>query len=231
MADDKGALVSGDWRDPGHSRRAVAPPRVAFGRASELHLRSRPASHVEELSRARSVVSAGSAVIADTMTAVRAGDPPHTTELVETVDGVTASLVRDPLALPSIIRLRQQHEYTYVHSVAVCGWMVALAQELQLAPEQIRDAGLAGLLHDVGKALLPSELLNRSGHYTVAETALVQEHPLRGYEVLCDVPEMPVMVIDAVWHHHERLDGSGFPDGLSGDALGVFARMVAVCDF
>ena len=164
------------------------------------------------------------------MAAIRAGDPPHTTELVEIVDGVTASLVRDPLALPSITRLRQQHEYSYVHSVAVCGWMVGLAQELQLAPEQVRDAGLAGLLHDVGKAMLPSELLNRSGSYTVAETALLQEHSLRGYEALRDVPDMPATVIDAAWHHHERLDGSGFPDRLSGDAIGLFARMAAICD-
>lgn len=231
MEDDKGALFSGDWRDAGPSRPAIPKQRVAFGTASELHLRSRPASHAEELSRARSVVSAGSAAVANTMAVVRSGDRPPINELVEIVDGVTASLMRDALALPSITRLRQQHEYTYIHSVAVCGWMVALAQELQLAPEEIRDAGLAGLLHDVGKAMLPPELLDRPGHYTNAESALLREHPLRGYEALRDVPEMPASALDAVLHHHERLDGSGFPDGLSGGALGLFVRMAAVCNF
>ena len=126
------------------------------------------------------------------------GEPPRIIELVEIVDGVTASLVRDPLALPSITRLRQRHEYTYMHSVAVCGWMIALAQELQMEPEQIRDAGLAGLLHDVGKATLPPELLEKSNRLTAGEAAMLCEHPARGHVVLRDVPDMPAAVLDVV---------------------------------
>jgi putative nucleotidyltransferase with HDIG domain len=231
MADDKNALVSGDWRGPATPGRAAAPQRPTFGKARELHLRSRPASHAEEQGRARSVAGAGSMAIADTMAAVRAGEAPKTTELVEIVDGVTASLVRDPLALPSITRLRQQHEYTYMHSVAVCGWMIALAQELQLSPELVRDAGLAGLLHDIGKATLPPELLDKRSRLTAEEATVLRAHPDRGYDVLREVADMPPLVLDVVRHHHERPDGAGYPDGLSGDALSLYARMGAVCNF
>ena len=184
MADEKDALVSGDWRGTAKPRPAAAPQRPVFGKARELHLRSRPASHQEEKLRAQSVAGAGRAAVAGSMAAVRAGEPLKTTELVEIVDGVTASLVRDPLALPSITRLRQQHEYTYMHSVAVCGWMVALAQELQLSPEQIRDAGLAGLLHDIGKATLPPELARQTRPASPpTEAGMLREHPVRGHDV------------------------------------------------
>ena len=177
------------------------------------------------------MTTAGSATVADTMEAVPHGGATQYIELVEIVDGVTASLVRDPLALPSITRLRQRHEYTYMHSVAVCGWMIALAQELQMEPEQIRDAGLAGLLHDVGKATLPPELLEKSNRLTAGEAAMLCEHAARGHVVLRDVPDMPAAVLNVVCHHHQRPDGAGYPDGLSGDALGRYARMAAVCDF
>lgn len=231
MANEKGGLVPGDWRGPGQPAATAASQRPSFGKAKELHLRSRPASRQEEKNRARSVASAGCDTVAQSMAAVRRGEPLQTTELVEIVDGVTASLVRDPLALPSITRLRQQHEYTYMHSVAVCGWMIALAQEMQFYPEQIRDSGLAGLLHDIGKAGLPPDLLDKRGRLTPDETKLLQEHAVRGYDILRELPDMPLIVLDVCRNHHERPDGTGYPAGISGDKLSTHARMAAICDF
>ncbi|HEX4695877.1 HD-GYP domain-containing protein [Sphingomonas sp.] len=231
MSDGNNGLVPGDWRGPSSPGRTAAPQRPAFGKARELHLRSRPGTHREEKGRAQAVVSAGSEAVAAAMAAARAGEPLKTIELVEIVDAVTASLVRDPLALPSITRLRNLHEYTYMHSVAVCGWMVAVAQELELPADQIRDAGLAGLLHDIGKSAIPSGLLNEAAARSPEQAAELREHPHRGDEILREVPAMPELVLDVVRHHHERPDGAGYPDGLSGDALSIHARMAAVCNF
>jgi putative nucleotidyltransferase with HDIG domain len=231
MADERDALVSGDWRAAGQAKPAAAPSRPTFGKARELHLRSRPASHLEERNRAKSLVDAACEMMAESIAAIQVGKPVKTTELVEIVDGVTASLIRDPLALPAITRLRERDEYTYVHSIAVCGWMIALAQELNFAPELIRDAGLAGLLHDIGKTTLPAELLNEPGRITPQGEVLLREHPARGYELLSGMPDMPEMVLDVCRHHHERPDGKGYPVGLTGDAISVYARMAAVCDF
>lgn len=235
MADERDALFSGDWRGPApvQPSSAAAPgrPRATFGRASALHLRSRPASHQEERARAQAVLGVARDTMAESMAAVREGRPLQTTELVEIVDGVTASLFRDPLALPSITRLRQAHEYTFTHSVAVCGWMVALAQELQLSPEVVRDAGLAGLLHDIGKATLPAELLDRQGRMTREEDALMREHAEQGYRVVREMPDMPEIVLDVCRNHHERPDGAGYPQGLSGGEISVYAQMAAVCNF
>jgi putative nucleotidyltransferase with HDIG domain len=231
MADDSDALFSGDWRGAGQAQPVPSRSRPAFGKARELHLRSRPASHQEERARAMAVISAGREAMAEQFAAVQAGQPLATTELVEIVDAVTASLVRDPLALPSITRLRERHEQTYLHSVAVCGWMIALAQELQFSPELVRDAGLAGLLHDIGKASLPQELLDKPSRLTPQEEALVREHPQHGHDIVAATPDMPDIVLDVCRNHHERPDGTGYPRGLSGDAISVYAHMAAVGDF
>lgn len=231
MADPRDALFSDDWRGASPPPASEARPRATFGKARELHLRSRPASHQEERVRAMAVLAAGRDAMAESFAAVQAGKPLETTELVEIVDAVTASLVRDPLALPSITRLRERHEQTYLHSVAVCGWMIALAQELQLSPELVRDAGMAGLLHDIGKATLPQELLDKSTRLTSQEEAVLREHPERGYEIVSAMPDMPDIVLDVCRNHHERPDGAGYPRGLSGDAISVHAQMAAVSDF
>lgn len=231
MADERDALLSGDWRGAGQAKPAPSRPRATFGKARELHLRSRPASHQEERVRARAVLSAGQEAMAASFAAVRAGRPLEKTELVEIVDAVTASLIRDPLALPGITELRARHEQTYLHSVAVCGWMIALAQEMQLSPELVRDAGLAGLLHDIGKATLPQELLEKPSRLTPQEESLLREHPQRGYDIVSAVPDMPEIVLDVCRNHHERPDGTGYPQGLKGDAISIYAQMAAVSDF
>ncbi|MEO5494853.1 MAG: HD-GYP domain-containing protein [Sphingomonas sp.] len=231
MADERDALLSSDWRSAGQAKLTPARPRGTFGKARELHLRSRPASHQEERARALAVLGAGREAMAESFAAVQAGKPLEKTELVEIVDAVTASLVRDPLALPSITRLRERHEHTYLHSVAVCGWMIALAQELQLSPEAVRDAGLAGLLHDIGKATLPQELLDKPTRLTPQEEALLREHSQRGHEIVSAMPDMPEIVIDVCRDHHERPDGAGYPQGLRGDAISIYAQMAAVSDF
>ncbi|MBN8815690.1 MAG: HD-GYP domain-containing protein [Sphingomonas sp.] len=235
MADERDALFSGDWRGGASSQTPLpsAPgrPRATFGRAQALHLRSRPASHQEERARAQAVLSAGCETMAESFVAVQAGRALETTELVEIVDAVTASLVRDPLALPSITQLRERHEQSYLHSVAVCGWMIALAQELQLSPELVRDAGLAGLLHDIGKATLPTELLDGSRSLTPSEEALLLDHAQRGYDIVAGMPDMPDIVLDVCRNHHERPDGKGYPRGLMGDSISIYAQMAAVSDF
>lgn len=233
MADERDALFSGDWRGAARPVPATASarPRATFGKARELHLRARPGSHQEERARAQSVVGAACGAMAESMAAARDGKPLQTTELVEIVDGVTASLFRDPVALPSITRLRQVHEYTYVHSVAVCGWMIALAQEMQCSPEIVRDAGLAGLLHDIGKATLPADLLDRQGRLTRDEEVLMRDHAAQGYRIVREMPDMPDIVLDVCRNHHERPDGTGYPQGLTGTDISVYAQMAAVCDF
>lgn len=146
------------------------------------------------------------------------------------VEEVSASVLRNPGALVSLARLKTQDQYTFMHSVAVCALMVALARELGFDAEACRVAGLAGLVHDLGKALMPLEVLNKPGKLTDAEFAIMRTHPERGHELLLEARGAGSAVLDVCLHHHERVDGSGYPHGLAGEAISTLARMGAICD-
>src|SRR5439155_18292257 len=138
----------------------------------------------------------------------RAIDAEHCIPLVH---DITESVFRNPGALVSLARLKTQDDYTYMHSVAVCALMVALARQLGLDEARCRDAGLAGLLHDTGKALMPPEVLNKPGKLTDAEFAMMKLHPQRGHELLSEGRAVVGAALDVCLHHHEKFDGSGYP--------------------
>jgi putative nucleotidyltransferase with HDIG domain len=146
------------------------------------------------------------------------------------VDEITSSVMRNPGALVSLARLKTRDDYSYMHSVAVCALMVALARQLGLDEATSREAGFAGLLHDLGKAAMPLEVLNKPGSLTDEEFALIRTHPERGYEMLAEGQGVSEQVMDVCLHHHERLDGTGYPHKLAGDDITLVARMGAVCD-
>ena len=130
----------------------------------------------------------------------------------------------------SLARLKTADDYTYMHSVAVCALMIALAKQLKLKEDQQRLAGLAGLMHDLGKAAIPLKVLNKPGKLTDQEFTVVRSHPVEGFHMLKEGGNIPEAVLDACLHHHEKVDGSGYPDKLKGDDISVIARMTAICD-
>jgi HD-GYP domain-containing protein (c-di-GMP phosphodiesterase class II) len=132
--------------------------------------------------------------------------------------------------LISLARLKSADDYTYMHSVAVCAMMVALAKQLGLRDEQTRSAGLAGLMHDLGKAQMPMDVLNKPGKLTDEEFAIIKTHPEEGYRLLNAGVDIDPIVMDVCLHHHEKTDGSGYPKGLKTDEISLFAKMGAVCD-
>ena len=146
------------------------------------------------------------------------------------VDDISESVLRNPGALISVARLKRRDEYTYMHSVAVCALMVSLGRELQLQGDDLRQAGLAGMLHDLGKAMMPIEVLNKPGKLTDAEFTLMKTHPANGHALLLEGGGAGPIVLDVCLHHHEKIDGSGYPFGLAGERISLFAKMGAVCD-
>ncbi len=148
----------------------------------------------------------------------------------ELVDDIASSVLRGGGVLLGLARLKTADNYTYMHSVAVCALMTALARELELAPEQVRSAGLAGLLHDIGKMAVPSAILNKPGSLSDAEFSSVRAHPAAGHRMLLEVDEIDPVALDVCLHHHEKLDGSGYPKGLCGEEISLYARMGAICD-
>ena len=151
-------------------------------------------------------------------------------EAAPVVSGIAESVERNPDALITLTRVRSLDEYTYLHSVAVSALMINLARQLSLPPDYVKQAGTAGLFMDVGKAFLAPELLSKPGPYSDADRAEMRRHPELGAEAVKASGEMSKIVADVCLHHHERHDGSGYPLGLKGDAISLFARMAGICD-
>ena len=146
------------------------------------------------------------------------------------VDEISDSVSRNASALISLARLKTADDYTYMHSVAVCAMMIALARQLGLDEAQTRSAGLAGLLHDLGKAAMPMKVLNKPGKLTEDEFTLMKGHPVEGHKMLLAVGNVDPIALDVCLHHHEKTDGSGYPKGLKDEQISLYAKMGAVCD-
>jgi HD-GYP domain-containing protein (c-di-GMP phosphodiesterase class II) len=161
---------------------------------------------------------------------VRLGKAVDTIALGQLVHEISDSVLHNSGALISVMGLKRSDEYTYMHSMAVCALMLSQARQLGLEGEELQQVGLAGMLHDLGKACIPMEILNKPGKLTEAEFSLVKTHPVRGHALLDEAGSAGAVVLDVCLHHHEKIDGSGYPFGLVSEKISRFAKMAAVCD-
>jgi putative nucleotidyltransferase with HDIG domain len=184
----------------------------------------------DEIKRAAKICAKGKEAVVSMFQEARMGKAIEAEAAAPLVEEISNSVMRNPGALISLARLKTADDYTFMHSVAVCALMIALARQLGLDEQQVRDAGMAGLLHDLGKAMIPLEILNKPGKLTDEEFALVKTHPEEGHKLLLEGKGINEITRDVCLHHHEKIDGSGYPKGLSSETMSLFAKMGAVCD-
>lgn len=183
-----------------------------------------------ELERAAQICRQSKQAVVTMFQEARMGKAVDSAGAQRLVDEISDSVARNASALISLARLKTADDYTYMHSVAVCAMMIALARQLGLDEAQTRSAGLAGLLHDLGKARMPMEVLNKPGKLTEAEFGIMKSHPVEGHQMLLAVGNVDPIALDVCLHHHEKIDGSGYPKGLKDAEISLFAKMGAVCD-
>ncbi len=192
--------------------------------------KSQPESpFISELSCARRILQEGKPKVRSMFNEARMGHRLNLSWALPLVDKIAGSVHRYPSALLSVARLKNHDDYIWLHSMAVCGLMISLAQQLKLDDEQVRRVGLGGLLHDVGKAAIPLDILNKPGKLSDKEFELMKEHPVTGAQMLLEAGAAEDL-IDIALHHHEKIDGSGYPHGLKGGEITLYSRMAAVCD-
>ena len=214
---------------------AVAPVAAPAVAPAVVHVAApavapAPASTTAELARAAHIIGQSKRALASMFADIRMGRIIDLGQATPLVEEISASVLRNAGALISLVRLKQADDYTYLHSVAVCAMMVALARQLGLGEEEVAQCGMAGLLHDVGKMAVPVTVLNKPGKLTDDEFSRVKLHPLAGHALLVKSGNVHAVALDVCLHHHERMDGAGYPHGLRGEQISLHARMGAICD-
>lgn len=151
-------------------------------------------------------------------------------KLKKSIDPVVDSISRNPDAAVWVARLKQHDKYTYQHSLGAAVWSVSLGRQLGLPKHDLRSLAMGCMLMDVGKLRVDPALLQAERHLTMEEAAQMAGHVSYGLEMIQESGVMNQDVIDMVAHHHERYDGSGYPNGLEQDAIPTFARIAAIVD-
>ena len=126
--------------------------------------------------------------------------------------------------------VRHYHSHTYRHCMMVTGYAVAFGQQLELAAGDIDLLAVSALLHDVGKVHIPLSILDKPGKLTREEFDEIKQHPEYSREILVADGQFDPAIVDAATHHHEYIDGSGYPDGLGGDEIRPLVRMLTIAD-
>ncbi|WP_430244224.1 HD-GYP domain-containing protein [Neorhizobium sp. DAR64861/K0K2] len=146
------------------------------------------------------------------------------------VDRIMSEPLTNASAMIAVAKLKEKDEGTFLHSLSVSALMITFGRALGLDVQGIRLLGLGGLVHDLGKMLLPTELLRKPGKLTAEDIAVIQTHPELGYELVKQIDGMPKAVLDICLYHHEKFDGSGYPFRKAGSHIPQVARIAALCD-
>ena len=207
-------------------RRRFVPPSTPaqFDFASTA-----PQSTAREFGHATKLAERGRKVVNKVFLQARLGKTIKAEAIEPVIEDIFASVQRNPHAFNGLMRCKQEHEYLYRHALACSALMISLGRELKLSPGELREAGMAGLMFDVGINQLPVDLAALGGDHRKLPIEIFARHTRLGHDFLL-ASGMPQAVADAALHHHERNDGSGYPDGLLGGTIPLLSRMAAVCD-
>ena len=188
------------------------------------------AALLQELVGAERLIGEAKTTTRQLMDDVRLGKPVNVLAVDGIVERMTASVLNSKDALISLVRIKDRDEYTYMHSLAVSALCISFGRHLGFDDQQIKDVGVGGLLHDIGKVKISEEILNKPGPLTESEFAAMKEHVTHGRCILEETTRIGASSICVTAHHHERLDGTGYPDGLKGDEISPLGQMAAIID-
>ncbi|MBF0404497.1 HD-GYP domain-containing protein [Candidatus Magnetominusculus xianensis] len=185
---------------------------------------------LDEIKTAKLIRAEAKETIKNVLTDVRLGNQISIESVQKIVPRMTDSIFRNKDALLGLSRIKSMDEYLFFHSVSACVLMVSLSHSLGLTRQEMDDIGMGALLHDIGKVKVPPEILNKPGKLTDDEFGKMKDHVTYGYEILRKIPNIPETAILVTHQHHERFDGTGYPNKLKGDELSIYGQMAAIVD-
>ncbi|NTZ90550.1 HD-GYP domain-containing protein [Agrobacterium tumefaciens] len=168
--------------------------------------------------------------VAETFAVAEAGGGVSLKGMAAATGKISEAVQSNPAIFIGVTRLKSKDETTFVHSVSVSGLMMHFGCYLGLDKAAVDLLGISGLLHDIGKVEIPSSILNKADGLNSSEREIINLHPAFGRDILSRNAQMPEMVLDVCFNHHERMDGGGYPSGRSGAEISLYARIAAICD-
>jgi HD-GYP domain-containing protein (c-di-GMP phosphodiesterase class II) len=184
----------------------------------------------EEMPSAMRINKEAKKIVQSIMEDARLGRQIQVEKVYPVVGKIADSILRNKDALLTISTIREADEDTYMHSLGVCVLMICFSNSLRFDREEIIQAGVGALLHDVGKVKLPREILYKSGKLSEEEEKTFKEHIALGEAILSKTPNISPLAMSIVTQHHERYDGTGYPHGLKGEAISPYSQMAAVAN-
>ncbi|WP_314372498.1 HD-GYP domain-containing protein [Sphingomonas paucimobilis] len=209
---------------------AITSEEIPAPAATVARIRPRRRKPRTDTEMATALAEHATATVSRLYREARLGHSVHVPDLAPVVEEIAQFIAKGSATMLAVTRLKDGDQYTYIHSVAVATLMMGLARHLGLGKEDIRVAGMAGLLHDIGKMQVAPAIVDKAGKLTINELAEMRQHPRWGYDILVGIEDLDPRIVDVCRHHHEKMDGTGYPDGLTGEQLSVFVRMSAICD-
>lgn len=231
------AARSPEKAQPAQVRIKASRPKVS--RPSKAETRQRPVnrqrygktrSTEEEMPAAIQAYEQARQLAHQLMDDVRLGTMLDINQARQVVAQCVESVLRNQDALLWLTQIKEKDAYTAEHCMNVAILTAAFAKHLGLPEPEIETITLAGLLHDVGKAKVPLEILNKPGPLTPDELKVIQQHPVYGRELLLKTASWIPTVVESAYFHHERPSGGGYPEGLRQDEIPYCARIVAITD-
>jgi len=208
----------------------VPPPRSPVAARPFDPRSTNPLSTAREVGNAIGIVARSERILAGVFNQARLGKAIKSSQVEPVIEELFASIQRNPHAFNGLMRVKRENASLYTHALAVSALMIALGRQMRLDSARIKQAGMAGLLMDVGMGHLPLDVSTINEALTDGEHAIVKTHTRLGYDFLAIGGEIPEDVMKVCLEHHERFDGSGYPLGIGGQEISLFGRMAAVCD-
>ena len=205
----------------------VSRPKEIVLKLAQIEIAQKAAQ--TELAVTSPEITDSAAAFASMFSAIRSGKPINLSDAENATSQIISSIAQNRLSA-WLDDVRRYHEGTFQHCMLVTGVAVGFAMDIGFASPDVKRLGIAATLHDIGKAHIPISILDKPGSLDPAEEEIMRRHPVIGYDLLKDIPGIGPELLDGVRHHHEYLDGSGYPDGLTAPEISDLVRLLTIAD-
>ncbi len=198
--------------------------------SKEVPKRQQPTSFQDEIGQASQLYNQAKKLQRQALSNMQLGRPIDTEAMKELADGFMDSVFRNQDALACMTRMRQKDDYLMEHSINVSIIMTIFAKHLKIEQSIIHELATGALLHDLGKINVPDEVLHKPGRLSDTEMQIMRSHVMLGYNILQQSKGLSSIALEVVLDHHERIDGTGYPNKKNSTSLSKYSKMISICD-